>query len=89
MTTSPPTALNGYCAEATETWGNWSLASTAIAVDGTYTLSGLADHDYAVRFVDCTGGGDYLPQWYGGSLVIPNNNAEQDGAAPVARRQRR
>ena len=39
VTTSPPTTLNGYCAEATETWGNWSVASTTIAVDGTYTLS--------------------------------------------------
>ena len=76
VTTNPPAMLNGYCAEATETWNNQSLGSAAIAADGTYTLTALADHDYAVRFVDCTGGGDYLPRWYGGGLVTPNHNPD-------------
>ena len=65
-------------------------ASAAIAVDGTYTLLGLADHNYAVRFVDCSGGGDYFPRWYGGGLVTPGkDDPTQEGAAPGGGDERR
>ena len=81
--TTPPAELSGYCVEAVDGSNGQQLASASIASDGTYTLSGLADHDYAVRFVDCTGGGDYLPEWYGGGLVTPHDDPDQDGAARV------
>jgi hypothetical protein len=83
VTTDTATPLTGYCAEATEPWGNWSLASAPIAVDGTYTIGGLSTHTYAVRFVDCTGGGDWLPEWYAGVPVSPWGSASQDGATNV------
>ena len=83
VTTDPAATLTGYCAEATEPWGNWALASAPIAADGAYTISGLSTHTYAVRFVDCTGGGDWLSEWYAGVPVSPWGNASQDGATNV------
>ena len=83
VTTDTAATLTGYCAEATEPWGNWALASAPIAADGTYTIGGLNTHTYAVRFVDCTGGGDWLPEWYAGVPVSPWGNASQDGATNV------
>ena len=84
VTTAPAATLSGYCAEATDISGGGNISSAAIAVDGSYTLLGLADHTYAVRFVDCSGGGDYFPRWYGGGLVTPGkDDPTQEGALPV------
>jgi hypothetical protein len=32
--------------------------------DGTYTITGLQAGDYTVRFSDCSGRTDFLPEWY-------------------------
>lgn len=83
VTASPPADLTGYCAQATYTYWDNVLASAPIAADGTYTITGLATGEYAVRFTDCTGGGDYLPQWYDGRLARPQGDPSGDGATTV------
>ena len=84
VTATPPADLSTYCAQVTIAGTSNMIGNAPIAADGTYTLNGLGTGSYDVRFVDCTGGGDYLPQWYGGVPFTPRDDPVRDGAVDVS-----
>ncbi|MBW4077101.1 MAG: hypothetical protein HIU84_01025, partial [Acidobacteria bacterium] len=58
--------LSDICISAQTTGGNFGGATTS-AVDGTYTISGLAAGGYTVWFNDCNQTGNYASQYYDGA----------------------